>query len=119
MDPSVLEGIQQYDQTTRTFGKNAAKIANAYKVSGMPPRRSKLGWTKKPKSAPRWDQVYESKPFGPETPLENLRQELNINRYLRFEKSDKSLSLAIRAHPNGEIEAQLMDAAGTLLGATH
>ena len=108
-DSSVMNHLKRIEQTSWAFGNNAALLSHGYRAS-PPAGPGKNGH--EPLSPPDWDIIHESDKVSRDLPYEEMKRTLNEKRYLVFKDPQHSLSLAVRALPDGRIQRQLIDSLG-------
>lgn len=104
----VKQGARNAFYTQRNFGANAAKLAYGSGVYALPTRRT--GFFGRPQRAPKWEDVLSGE-ANPRGDFRTLKAMLDSQRHLRFEDSQPTKSLNIRARPDGSVERQFWDIA--------
>lgn len=105
----VIRHIDQVDHTARTFGTNAALLANGWNARTLPTRRTMLGRTRPAHGPPGWVEVHQLQPSNGGSDLAFLRGKLDSDRAMRFTNDAGTMSFGVRAHPNGQIEQHLIE----------
>lgn len=106
----VIQSAKQVDKTKRIFGGPAAILTHGFGVGSVPSRRGMFGRTVTPEP-PKWKDVWRSEAVDPTLRIGDLRAHLDNHRFLRFENSERTLSLGLRARADGGIEHAFWDVA--------
>lgn len=88
----------------KTFGNDAAVVAYGYKLKPAP-KQSWLGFRKTPRP-PKWAEVWKAEPVPSTIGVDEARERLNEQRFLRFSSSDGRTVLGVRLLGDGNIERE-------------
>ncbi|SPC62773.1 uncharacterized protein UHOD_20303 [Ustilago sp. UG-2017b] len=89
------------------FGEIPSKLALGSNVNPLRKKTSIFKW-RSPK-VPTWDDVMTTRKANLGHGLENLKPILDDQRKMRFVDQNGAMSLNIRAHPDGQVEYQVVE----------